>query len=171
MNRVRQFEPIGLVHQAVRPVKPSVMDEEIDEDRQWQIPQRIIAGVLINPSPPPILPRPHDKACWHPVNRGTGERPENLAPDLGLQRIIQPRMAALRQPSKRAAGNQIPDADDQCHRERGGEDGKDRIHNWTSTAFAVICKARVFALPAASDLGVSLATAGLLRLFAQSQNG
>jgi hypothetical protein len=31
MDRVRQLKPIGPVHETVRPIKPSVMDEKIDE--------------------------------------------------------------------------------------------------------------------------------------------
>ena len=124
-------EPEGAVHQAVGPVKPGVVQREIKQDREGDIPKRLRVHVSIDPRPAPVLPSPGEDARWHAVNRGGGERPENLSPDLRFQARIKPGMAHPRGPGEAAARNQITDADDQRHRKCGKTDGSNSRHETT----------------------------------------
>ena len=128
MHCMCQFKPVRAVHQAVRPVKPGVVRKEIEENRKRQIPERVIADIFINSCPAPVLPRPHDKAGRYAVNDGTGQRPENLSPDLRFERSIKAGMAAFSPPCECPAGYKIADTDDDRHRKHGGKDGKEHCH-------------------------------------------
>jgi hypothetical protein len=119
MHRMRQFEPEWLVHQPVGPIKPRVMREEEQHNRNRQIPDRIIGGIAINQGPAQIVPAPRHNASRHPVNGGAGQRPFNLSPNLCAHAYIQCRVFNPRRPCKSAAGQQIANTDNDGHGDSG----------------------------------------------------
>lgn len=116
MNSMSELKPAAQVKQSVGPIKPGVMQEQIDQQRDRQIPKRIKADIHVNLCPTPILPAPCDNTGRNSVYCCRTERPANFARHLGLQLVILPRTGALRQPGEKTAGNQIAHADNQCHR-------------------------------------------------------
>ncbi len=82
MDSVRYFEQARRMHPSVRPVKPSVMREQGDEDRNRPPPQRIIGNVTVNERPTQIVPAPRYYSGRHAVDRSTGKAPIDFASDL-----------------------------------------------------------------------------------------
>lgn len=82
MDRMRRLEPERAVHQAVCPIKPCVMRKEVQEDRQRQIPNRVIANIAVNQSPTQIVPSPGNDTRRNAINRGTRKAPADFAADL-----------------------------------------------------------------------------------------
>ncbi len=128
VDGVRDAKPMRHMHPAMRPVKPAIMRKQVEKNRQRPIPERHCGKVFINQRPAPVLPPPGNNASRKPVNRGTGQAPQDLAPDLRVEPDVKPRMPHTRGRSKSAADNQIADADDANHRHGRSEQGKHRYH-------------------------------------------
>ncbi len=116
MNRMSELKPAAQVKQSVGPIEPGVMQEQIDQKRNWQIPKRIQTNIHVNLCPTRILPAPCDNTGRNSVDRCGIKRPANFTRHLGLELVILPRVGALRQPGEKTAGNQIAHTDNQCHR-------------------------------------------------------
>ncbi len=112
MNGVGDAEGGGCVHPAVGPVKPRIMSEKGEEDREWQIPKRIGADIGVDQRPAPVLPAPRDDPGRYAVDRRTGEAPIYLPLHLRFEPGIKAGMFDFRRPRKSAARDQIADAHD-----------------------------------------------------------
>lgn len=126
----------GHVHRAVRPVEPGVVEEEVEEHRHRQIPERPRVNVGIDPRPPLRLPPPSDDAGGDAVDRRRSEAPADLHADLLCLTVIE---AGVAQPCRQCEprrGGDVPDPDDHRHGDRGGEDGKGDIHACRCYPFA-----------------------------------
>ena len=126
MHGMGDPEPFGLMHPAMRPVKPCVMREQIDEQRYRQIPERIGCHIAIDRGPSAFLPAPHHHARRDAIDGSAIERPAHLPPHLRAHAMVQTGPHALGQPGEGAAGGQIAQAHDQRHRQRGGDQGEDQ---------------------------------------------
>lgn len=85
VDRMCGLEPIWPMHQAVGPIKPSIVRKKIQEDRGWQIPERKGIDLRINSCPTKAVPTPSDNPARYAVNCSTREAPANLALDLAVE--------------------------------------------------------------------------------------
>lgn len=75
MDGVEDFEDFGCVHPAVGPIKPCVVDGEIGQQAEREIPERHGVEVGIYLRPAMMLPAPCDDPCGRGVDEGAGEAP------------------------------------------------------------------------------------------------
>lgn len=136
MHGVEDFEDFGRMHPAVRPVEPCVVDDEIGQQADGEVPQRHGVDISVNLRPAMMLPAPCDDACGRSIDERAGEAPEDFASDLlGLLRI-KAREADAGGEGEAAAGEEIAHRDDHAHADNRE---KKRVHE---TAIAPMRRGR-----------------------------
>ena len=116
VNGMGGLEPKWPMHQAVRPIKPSVVHKQIEENRHRQIPQWKRGHIGVDLSPAQAIPAPSDNARRNAVDSSTGQAPADLTPDLAVKAIVQAWRTDLGCPGKCAADKQIARAHYERHR-------------------------------------------------------
>lgn len=129
MHSMGNAEQPGLMHPAMRPIKPCVMGQQKEQNRNGQIPERIVRRVSIYLRPTLGLPAPSHNASWRAINASRGKAPANFAPYLPIKPRVKPAMPQTRCPGKGPAGQEITAAHNQRHRKGGTNQGWERIHN------------------------------------------
>ena len=104
MHGMGNAEQPGLMHPAMRPIKPCVMGQQKEKNGNGQIPERIVRRICIYLRPTLGLPAPSDDASWRAINAGRSKAPANFAPNLSIQSGIKPAMPQARCPGKGPAG-------------------------------------------------------------------
>lgn len=84
MHGMGNAEQLGLMHPAMRPIKPCVVGEKKEQDGNGQIPERIVRRVSVYLRPTLGLPAPSDDASWRAINASGGKAPANFAPNLPI---------------------------------------------------------------------------------------
>ena len=116
------------VHRPVRPVEPGVVQEQVQEHRDRQIPERIGVDIGIDARPAFGLPSPGDDAGGDPVDRRRGEAPADLHADLLALAVIQPRVPQPGRQREPRRGGDVAHADDHRHGDRRSENGEGDVH-------------------------------------------
>ena len=119
MHGMGNSEQPGLVHPAMRPIKPCVVGEKKEQDGNGQIPERIVDRVGVYLRPTLRLPAPSDDASWHTIDAGRSQAPADFAPYLSIKPRIKPAMPQACCPCKGPAGQEIAAAHNQRHRKGG----------------------------------------------------
>lgn len=88
VDRMRGLEPIWPMHQAVGPIKPSIVRKKIQEDRNWQIPEWKGTDLSINLCPAEAVPTPSNYPTRDAVNCRAREAPANLALNLAVETSV-----------------------------------------------------------------------------------
>ena len=114
-----RLEHARAVHPAVGPVKPGIVEREVDEQRKRHPPQRIGLRIGVNPGPAALLPAPHDHACRHAVDRRRGKTPSDLGAHLPAKPGIVAGPNIGGDPRKHPANGKIANGDDHRHHQRG----------------------------------------------------
>ena len=129
MHGMGNAEQPGLMHPAMRPVKPCIMGQQKEQDRNGQIPERIVRRVSVYLRPTLRLPAPSHHACGRAINAGRRKTPTNFAPYLPIQPRIKPAMPQTRCPGKGPTGQEITATHNQRHRKGRTNQGWERIHD------------------------------------------
>jgi hypothetical protein len=116
------------VHRPVRPVEPGVVQEQVEEHRDRQVPERPGMDIGIDARPAFRLPSPGDDAGGDAVDRRRGQAPADLHADLPALPGIEPRVAQPRRQREPCRGGDVAHADDHRHGDRGSEDGEGEVH-------------------------------------------
>ncbi len=84
MHGMGNAEQPRLMHPAMRPVKPCIMGQQKEQDRNGQIPERIVRRTGVYLRPTLGLPAPGHDACGRPINAGRSKAPANFTPNLSI---------------------------------------------------------------------------------------
>ena len=105
-----------MVHRAVAPIKPAVLNKQIDEDRNRQIPKRVGRPINVKQRPIVMAPQPKDDACRCAVNECGDQRPSYLFGYLRLHPVIKAGPKPLCRPCEQATCEEITRSHNHRHR-------------------------------------------------------
>jgi len=131
MDGMGGLEPERPMHQAVRPIKPSIVRKQIEKNRHRHIPKRKCADIGVNLRPAKIVPAPSHNTGRDAIDGSTGKAPANLSLNLVIKASIKSGFPDFGRPGKGTADKQIARPHNHRHgRSRHNQD-KQAIHLMT----------------------------------------